>query len=145
MSTLNWVLEHQQIAPEILLEMCYFPVIIFIINFSININAGGVRIHFLLHFHRLEYVHLKSLTLLICATLLSIRGVCNGLSTNLRCTLTALDLIKLHEKETQSVYSKKIIQQWSNEKSNFYQVCPKEMLNKLKQPLSNKAVHGKAV
>ena len=56
-----------------------------------------------------------------------------------------LNLIKLHEKETQSVYSKKIIQQWSNEKSNFYQVCPKEMLNKLKQPLSNKAVHGKAV
>ncbi len=56
-----------------------------------------------------------------------------------------LDLIKLHEKETQSVYSKKIIQQWNNEKSNFYQVCPKEMLDKLKQPLSNKAVHGKAV
>ena len=56
-----------------------------------------------------------------------------------------LDLIKLHEKETQSVYSKKIIQQWSNEKSNFYQVCPKEMLDKLKQPLSNKAIHGKAV
>ena len=56
-----------------------------------------------------------------------------------------LNLIKLHEKETQSAYSKKIIQQWSNEKTNFYQVCPKEMLDKLRQPLSNKAVHGKAV
>lgn len=56
-----------------------------------------------------------------------------------------LNLVKLHEKETQSVYAKKIIQQWSNEKSNFYQVCPKEMLDKLRQPLSNKTVHGKAV
>jgi glutamate synthase (NADPH/NADH) large chain len=56
-----------------------------------------------------------------------------------------LNLIKLHEKETQSLHSRKIIQQWNSEKNNFYQVCPKEMLDKLRQPLSNKAVHGKAV
>jgi len=51
----------------------------------------------------------------------------------------------LHANETQSAYSKKIIQQWSSEKRNFYQVCPKEMLDKLKHPLSNKPVHEKAV
>ena len=51
------------------------------------------------------------------------------------------------KKKLNQFIQKKIIEQWSNEKSNFYQVCPKEMLNKLKQPLSNKtkAVHGKAV
>ena len=49
------------------------------------------------------------------------------------------------KKKLNQFIQKKIIQQWSNEKSNFYQVCPKEMLDKLNQPLSNKAVHGKAV
>ncbi|MBT8155860.1 glutamate synthase large subunit [Epibacterium ulvae] len=45
-------------------------------------------------------------------------------------------LIEQHLKETGSRKAAEILQNWDNEKFNFLQVCPKEMLNKLPQPLS---------
>jgi len=35
-------------------------------------------------------------------------------------------------------YQKKIIENFSQELTNFVQVCPKEMLEKLKYPITNK-------
>ena len=49
-----------------------------------------------------------------------------------------IELIKEHSKETGSQISKKIIENFSEEIKNFVQVCPKEMLNKLKNPISLK-------
>ena len=46
------------------------------------------------------------------------------------------NLIHDHLKETQSKVAKKILQDFDNEIKNFKQVCPKEMLNKLKNPIS---------
>jgi glutamate synthase (NADPH/NADH) large chain len=51
-------------------------------------------------------------------------------------------LVKKHADETNSSHAKKIIQQWPLEKDRFVQICPKEMLNKLKYPITNK-VHLK--
>ncbi len=51
------------------------------------------------------------------------------------------DLISKHVKETNSMFAKKIIENYENEIVNFYQVCPKEMLNKLDNPITfNKTV-----
>ena len=47
-------------------------------------------------------------------------------------------LIQLHALETNSLISKKIIKNFENEINNFVQVCPKEMLDKLENPISNK-------
>ncbi len=47
------------------------------------------------------------------------------------------DLIIEHYKETESELSKKIITNFNEELKNFVQVCPKEMLDKLKHPISN--------
>ena len=46
------------------------------------------------------------------------------------------DLIIEHYKETDSMLSKKILSNFENEINNFFQVCPKEMLDKLKNPIS---------
>ena len=46
------------------------------------------------------------------------------------------NLISKHFNETQSSISKQIIEKFDSEIQNFKQVCPKEMLNKLKNPLS---------
>ena len=48
------------------------------------------------------------------------------------------DLIIKHANETNSTFAKKIIENYENEIVNFFQVCPKEMLNKLKNPISLK-------
>ena len=40
--------------------------------------------------------------------------------------------------ETNSNLSKKIIENYDKEILNFVQVCPKEMINKLKNPISLK-------
>ena len=48
------------------------------------------------------------------------------------------ELILEHYKETNSNLSKKIIENFDTELENFVQVCPKEMLNKIKNPLSLK-------
>ncbi|WP_170370427.1 glutamate synthase large subunit [Ruegeria arenilitoris] len=48
-------------------------------------------------------------------------------------------LIERHAAETGSRKAADILQHWDVELSNFLQVCPKEMLNKLSYPLSHKA------
>ncbi len=53
-------------------------------------------------------------------------------------------LIKEHAIETNSTISKKIVDNFENEINNFVQVCPKEMLDKLENPISNKKLVGQA-
>ncbi len=48
------------------------------------------------------------------------------------------DLIKIHFKETRSKIAEKIINDYENKKSYFYQVCPKEMIDKLENPITIK-------
>ncbi len=48
------------------------------------------------------------------------------------------NLVKKHFEETNSKIAKKIIIDFKNEISHFYQVCPKEMLDKLDNPVSIK-------
>jgi Glutamate synthase domain 3 len=48
------------------------------------------------------------------------------------------NLIKRHFDETDSKIAKQILDNFNIEKNNFFQVCPKEMLNKLKNPISLK-------
>ena len=48
------------------------------------------------------------------------------------------NLIQEHYEETNSEFSKKIIKNFDKEISNFIQVCPKEMIDKLKNPISLK-------
>ena len=50
------------------------------------------------------------------------------------------DLIEEHYKETNSNLSKKIIENFDKEVLNFVQVCPKEMIDKLKNPISLKSI-----
>jgi len=50
------------------------------------------------------------------------------------------DLIKEHFNETNSNLSKKIIENFDKEILNFIQVCPKEMLDKLENPISLKPI-----
>ena len=53
-------------------------------------------------------------------------------------------LIHEHAIETNSTISKKIVENFENEINNFVQVCPKEMLDKLENPISNKKLVGQA-
>ncbi|MDB4846701.1 glutamate synthase large subunit, partial [Candidatus Pelagibacter sp.] len=46
------------------------------------------------------------------------------------------DLIKEHYNETNSILSKKIIENFDKEILNFVQICPKEMIDKLENPIS---------
>jgi len=48
------------------------------------------------------------------------------------------NLVSEHFKETESQLSKKIIENFDDEVNNFVQVCPKEMLDKLKNPITLK-------
>ena len=48
------------------------------------------------------------------------------------------ELITEHSIETGSYLSKKIIDNFDNELQHFIQVCPKEMINKLKNPITLK-------
>ena len=50
-----------------------------------------------------------------------------------------------HSNETESSLSKKIIDDFENELKNFVQVCPKEMLDKLQNPISTKQKYKKLV
>ena len=45
-------------------------------------------------------------------------------------------LIERHSKETGSVKAEALLRRWSHELTNFIQVCPKEMLDKLAYPIS---------
>jgi len=49
------------------------------------------------------------------------------------------ELVKEHSEETGSLLSEKIISNFEEEKKNFIQVCPKEMLNKLQNPITLKS------
>lgn len=49
------------------------------------------------------------------------------------------DLIEEHVAETGSRRGEEILRHWSDELGKFRQVCPKEMLNRLSHPLSNRA------
>ena len=49
------------------------------------------------------------------------------------------NLIKRHFEETGSKIAKNILENFDIEKDSFFQVCPKEMLNKLKNPISFKS------
>ena len=53
-------------------------------------------------------------------------------------------LIQEHAIETNSIISKKIVENFENEINNFVQVCPKEMIEKLENPISNKKLVGQA-
>ena len=46
------------------------------------------------------------------------------------------NLILNHSKETNSIFAKNLINNFDNEIENFFQVCPKEMLDKLDNPIS---------
>ena len=48
-------------------------------------------------------------------------------------------LIEMHAKETESQRALEILRNWDREKAHFVQVCPKEMLVHLAQPLSYEA------
>ena len=50
------------------------------------------------------------------------------------------NLLIEHFKETDSYLSKKIIDNFDNEVVNFVQVCPREMINKLKNPITFKSI-----
>ena len=50
------------------------------------------------------------------------------------------NLVQEHHQETNSDFSKKIIKNFDKEISNFIQVCPKEMIDKLKNPISLKSI-----
>ena len=45
-------------------------------------------------------------------------------------------LIERHVEETQSRWADRILRNWDTEKRRFWQVVPKEMLNRLEQPLA---------
>ena len=47
-------------------------------------------------------------------------------------------LINKHFQETNSQVSKKILENFDKEITNFYQVCPKEMLDKIENHITNK-------
>ena len=49
------------------------------------------------------------------------------------------DLIEEHFKETNSNLSKKIFENFDQEIDNFIQVCPKEMIDKLVNPITLKS------
>ena len=50
------------------------------------------------------------------------------------------ELLEEHFRETGSVISKKIIENFDQEISNFVQVCPKEMLDKISNPITLKPI-----
>ena len=55
------------------------------------------------------------------------------------------DLISEHFEKTQSKVAKKVLENFNVEQKNFVQVCPKEMLDKLSNPLSLKTDISKTV
>ncbi len=50
-----------------------------------------------------------------------------------------MELVKEHSEETGSEISKQVFNNFSEEVKNFVQVCPKEMVDKLKHPITSKS------
>jgi glutamate synthase (NADPH) large chain len=48
------------------------------------------------------------------------------------------DLIEAHVTATDSAWSRSILEDWDRRRSQFWQICPKEMLTRLSHPLSDK-------
>ena len=46
------------------------------------------------------------------------------------------DMIAAHARETQSVWAARILNEWRQERAQFWQVVPKEMLRRLEHPVS---------
>jgi glutamate synthase (NADPH) large chain len=46
-------------------------------------------------------------------------------------------LIEEHRRETASVFAQQLLSNWAEERANFWQVCPKEMIGRLAHPLSD--------
>ena len=46
-------------------------------------------------------------------------------------------LIEEHARETQSRYAGRMLNDWALERAKFWQIVPKEMLERLKHPLSD--------
>ena len=46
-------------------------------------------------------------------------------------------LIEEHAEETQSRFARRLLNDWMLERGKFWQIAPKEMLDKLTQPLSD--------
>ena len=55
------------------------------------------------------------------------------------------NLINEHSVETGSKIAQRILENYNEEVKNFQQVCPKEMVNKLTEPLSFKKKISKAI
>lgn len=53
------------------------------------------------------------------------------------------NLVTEHHKETASAWAEQILVNWDREVRNFWQVVPKEMLNKLEVPVNRDAPHAK--
>ena len=47
------------------------------------------------------------------------------------------DLVRRHARETQSTFAANLLTEWDTEIGRFWQVCPKEMLDKIEHPLSD--------
>ena len=54
------------------------------------------------------------------------------------------NLVFKHYTETKSKISENLYNNFDNEINNFVQICPKEMLDKLENPISNKKITGVA-
>ena len=55
------------------------------------------------------------------------------------------NLILEHVNETNSKTSNIILDNFNSEINNFYQICPKEMIDKLKNPITEKGIKDLAV
>jgi glutamate synthase (NADPH/NADH) large chain len=49
------------------------------------------------------------------------------------------ELISEHWRETQSAFAQQILVNWAHEKSRFWQVVPREMLERLEHPVTREA------
>jgi glutamate synthase (NADPH) large chain len=49
------------------------------------------------------------------------------------------DLISQHAHATHSLHSANILNQWEFVRGHFWQICPKELVNRLSHPLSDEA------
>ena len=54
------------------------------------------------------------------------------------------NLLHQHFQETNSKVSEKIFNNFEKELNKFYQVCPKEMIDKLDNPITKDNLHGVA-
>ena len=55
-----------------------------------------------------------------------------------------LDLIADHARETGSPFAEDLLRDWDRARGQFWQVCPKEMLGRLEQPLDDGAALERA-